>query len=106
MLNTVCKTLSIAICVAFLQVPNASAGGTNTGNNTSAQPGDNSTSTHTPADAGGDRRKGTTKTNELNTPNSNTNQNSGSHDSKSGQTNKADPQGNSGTGTTGGNKSY
>jgi hypothetical protein len=59
------KILPIAALALCLQVPLAMAGATNSGDNTTATPGENSTTTGTPADGGHDRRKGTTKTDDM-----------------------------------------
>lgn len=59
------KTLPIALLALSLQTPLAMAGATNSGDNTTATPGENSTTTGTPAEAGHDRRKGTTKTDDM-----------------------------------------
>ena len=59
------KILPIAALALCLQVPLAMAGATNSGDNTTATPGEGSATTGTPADAGHDRRKGTTKTDDM-----------------------------------------
>jgi hypothetical protein len=81
------KTLPIALLALSLQAPLAMAGATNSGDNTTATPGENSTTTGTPADAGHDRRKGTTKTDDMK---SKKQHKSGKHDSDKGSTSGSD----------------
>lgn len=61
------KILPIAVMALCLQVPLAMAGATNSGDNTTATPGENSSTSGTPSapDPGTDRRSGTTKTDDL-----------------------------------------
>jgi hypothetical protein len=59
------KLLPVTALALCLQAPVAMAGATNSGDNTTATPGENSSTTGTPADAGHDRRKGTTKTDDM-----------------------------------------
>lgn len=66
--NNVGKYLSLGLLVALLQAPMAFAGGTNSGGNTNATPGDNSTSTSTPAEGSGSQRKGTHQPEKMQTP--------------------------------------
>jgi hypothetical protein len=53
------KYIGLGLLIALQQAPMAFAGGTNSGGNTNATPGDNSTSTSTPAEGSGSQRKGT-----------------------------------------------
>jgi len=62
------KLFLIGALTACLQIPAALAGATNSGDNTSATPGDNSSSIKTPADADSDARKGTSNTKSMKTP--------------------------------------
>lgn len=62
------KLFLIGALTACLQIPAALAGATNSGDNTSATPGDNSSSVKTPADADSDTRKGTSNTKNMKTP--------------------------------------
>ena len=90
------KALPLAALMLCLQTPIAMAGATNTGNNTSATPGDNSTSTQTPANPGSDRRKGTTNTKDMKTPQSGQQQNSGSSSSSGGSNSGSSSSGSGG----------
>jgi len=62
------KAVPLAALLLAINVPTAIAGGTNRGDNTSAEPGDKATTTREATDPAHDRRKGTTKTNKMDTP--------------------------------------
>lgn len=62
------KALPLAALLLAMNAPNALAGGTNRGDNTSAEPGDKATTTREATDPEHDRRKGTTKTDKMDTP--------------------------------------
>jgi hypothetical protein len=64
------KAIPFIALVLAINVPNAIAGGTNRGDNTSAQPGDDATTTRSVTDPEHDRKKGTTNTDRLETPRS------------------------------------
>lgn len=66
--SSIFKTCSLAALLLGLQAPVAFAGATNADQNTNATPGDKSMTTTTPVEPGSDRRKGTTNTDNLNTP--------------------------------------
>lgn len=77
------KTLSATAILLAISVPNAMAGGTNRGENTSAEPGDKATTTREATDPSHNRRKGTTHTNKMRTPTSPADTGSGSSGSSS-----------------------
>ncbi len=62
------KALPLTALLLAMNAPNALAGGTNRGDNTSAEPGDKATTTREATDPEHDRRKGTTKTDKMDTP--------------------------------------
>ena len=64
------KAVPLAALLLAMNVPMAIAGGTNRDSNTSAEPGDKATTTREATDPSHDRRKGTTQTDKLETPDS------------------------------------
>ncbi|HEY8118247.1 MAG TPA: hypothetical protein VIE91_03310 [Methylophilaceae bacterium] len=66
--SAIWKLFLIGALATCLQIPAALAGATNSGDNTSATPGDSSSSVKTPADADSDTRKGTSNTKNMKTP--------------------------------------
>ena len=102
--NTYGKYLGLGLLVAVLQAPLSFAGGTNSGGNTNATPGDNSTSTSTPADGSGSHRKGTHQTDKMQTPMRSDDLNSNRAGSGSGNSNSSG-SGSSSSGTSSGSGS-
>ena len=66
--STLWKAVPLAALLLAMNVPMAMAGGTNRGDNTSAEPGEKATTTQEATDPSHNRRKGTTKTDEMDTP--------------------------------------
>lgn len=66
--STLWKTLPFAVLLVCLQAPSAMAGATNRDDNTTATPGDKSTTTESATKQEHDRRKGTTNTQDMQTP--------------------------------------
>lgn len=66
--SAIWKLFLIGALTTCLQIPAAQAGATNSGDNTSATPGDSSSTIKTPADADSDTRKGTSNTKNMKTP--------------------------------------
>ena len=64
------KAVPLAALLLAMNVPTAIAGGTNRDDNTSAEPGDKATTTREATDPAHDRRKGTTQTDQMDTPDS------------------------------------
>lgn len=93
--STLLKTLPVALLALCLQMPNAFAGATNRDENTAATPGEKSTTTDTPTDAGHERRKGTTNTDDMKSSKS---KKSGKQDMEQDSTSGS---GSSSTGTSG-----
>ena len=87
------KAIPLAALLLAMNAPNAIAGGTNRGDNTSAEPGDKATTTREATDPEHDRRKGTTKTDKMDTP---TDSGDGSNSSGSSGSSGSDSSGSSG----------
>lgn len=102
-MKTTTKYLSLGLMLALLQAPLSFAGGTNSGGNTSATPGDNSTTTSTPADGSGSQRKGTHRPDKMQTPKQSDDLNSNRAGSGSGSSNSG--TGSSSSGSTSGSGS-
>jgi hypothetical protein len=68
--SDLCKAVPVAALLLAMNVPNAMAGATNRDENTSATPGEKATTTEEVSSPEHDRRKGTTQTDELDTPTS------------------------------------
>ena len=86
------KAVPIGALLVAMNIPSAMAGATNRDENTAATPGEKATTTREATDQKHDRRKGTTQTDQMDTPtgagdtNSSGNSGSGSGDTGSGNT--------------------
>lgn len=69
--SAIWKLFLIGALATCLQIPAALAAATNSEDNTSATPGDNSSAVKTPADADSDARKGTSNTKNMKSPKAN-----------------------------------
>jgi hypothetical protein len=86
------KTIPLAALLLAMNVPNALAGATNRGENTSAEPGDKATTTREATDPSHDRRKGTTQTDQMDTPTRAGEGDTSSGSSSSGSSGSSDSQ--------------
>lgn len=94
-ISNLLKLFPVLAIMFMMNVPTALAGGTNRGDNTSAEPGDKATTTREVTDPAHERRKGTNNPSDANDKKMKGNK----HDMDKGTTGSGTDAGTSGTGT-------